>query len=302
MKKITSNFLIIIGIAFLVLGFVIFNPSKKNDNNNQNDSSNNNKINKIKLKCDALLDVKEIDVYPSNGLYYFITNSNDGYVLSLTNTYENEQNCKKISTTKVTNIIDSYFVSTDKQLYNFEDFAFETNGEIYTKIYLEKDVIDDNKFDSKAYNENNGISLNHTIALLKTDGKIYKVKYKVHLGYDETIKKEVYTYNNFNETVYLSHPDEKIINMQFAKTNYRPYYKTDKAIYTYIDNEEDFCYNGSCYVWATPYYEKGKSEAKYEKNEFYTKYYNDILFITEKLDSKNYSYISKDGYHIEVEK
>ena len=93
MKKITSNFLIIIGIAFLVLGFVIFNPSKKNDNNNQNDSSNNNKINKIKLKCDALLDVKEIDVYPSNGLYYFITNSKDGYVLSLTNTYENEQNC-----------------------------------------------------------------------------------------------------------------------------------------------------------------------------------------------------------------
>lgn len=301
MKKITSIIFIIIGLGLFILGFVNFKPSEKKDTNNQN-SFNNDKITKTKIKCDALLNAKEIDINSSNDLYYFITNSNDGYVLSLTNTYENEQNCKKISTTKVTNIIDWYFVDTDKKLYNFDDFALEKDSEIYKNIYLDKNVVDDNRFNLKAYNENNGISLDYTIALLKTDGKIYQVKYKTHQGYDAATNKDVYSYKKINETLYLSHLDEKIINIQLSRLNYRPNYKTDKAIYTYIDNEEDFCYNGTCHIWTTPYYEKGKSEAKYEKNEFYTKHYDDILFITEKLDSKNYSYISKDGHHIEVEK
>ena len=310
MKRKISIILIIIGIILIGYGIINFkdsnkiNPNKNTISNNDKQPEETNKIKKEKILCDPLLDVKEIDVDGVDNIFYFITNSNDGYILSLTNTFENNQNCKKVSNKKVTNIIDLYFVDSNNNLYNYEDFSLEKHPQIYKNIYLNKNIIDDGKMNIQVIQEGNDAYLLYTLSILKNDGKIYQQTYKSYMkiNYNANPPTQYFTYDKGSEKLYLSHNDEKIINLQFTFRSYRPYYKTDKAFYTYIDNPDDFCHDGTCYIWSTPYYEKATVEAKYEKNTFYNEHYDDILFITERLDSKNYSYISKDGYHIEFAK
>lgn len=214
------------------------------------------------LKCNALNNVK----YSFGD--YFLTNDNDLYFLNTVQLYSNNENCLKINNeSKIVKRIGEYFLDENNKVY-------------FLKTHDSLEIVNVDGMHKGVYElllDNNVINA-YVNVILKTDGKLYK------------LKSGLSHYNKIDElTLYKEINDEKILefgNYGSIRIKYETYsldisgtyIKTDKAFYiSTITNKE-------CLKYAD-------IECKYdfEKNEELTSKYNDIVII------KKNSYIAKDG-------
>lgn len=218
------------------------------------------------LKCSALNNVKQ-----SFG-YYFLTNDNDLYVLNTKQLYSNNENCLKINDDfKIVKSIEDYFLDENNKMYLLT--AHNSLQSVNEKDMLKSEY--DLLFDNNVIKEFDNI-------VLKNDGKLYKVKYKLS---DYKID-EVTLYKEFNDEKILDFGDYGLIRIKYETydlNTHGTYIKTDKAFYT------STIINGECLKYAD-------IECKYDfqKDDELTSKYNDIVIIHEN------SYIAKDGKQYET--
>ncbi len=281
MKKELKYFLLgvgstILGIIVIFLSFLLFIWLMERADDN--DLKNEQEFKVVQtINCDALKNAKFI-----NNSYIF---TNDGiYQYSTSKKYSNNTNCKKINDAEIEKVIGYDFMKDDHKVYSIKydtGELVENNYNFYKIDYFANDEVIYVSNYTSAY-----VDSKETIYFLalKTDGKIYKVKYV--RNYQKN------TYEKVAEEVWQEYADEKIL-MFSSDEHYDNdtneyvvslhYLKTDKSIYLRENNNKEECQK----------YIDVKCTYELVKNAYLSKINNKIIG---KID---YGFILNDGSLIE---
>lgn len=149
---------------------------------------------------------------------------NDGYLYAINTNmnFSNGQNCKKISDIKIVKAIDNLYVAEDGSIYTYEKDSdelksYDATGRMPSYL-LGSDIV-------KAVSY--GANYENKYYVLKTDGKIYKVRFNKEL--DRSGKS--YNYTVVRDEVYMYYDDEAITSFSVTDKNVS-LIVTNKSIYT----------------------------------------------------------------------
>ena len=235
------------------------------------------------IKCDAYKDIRL-----KRGSY-FITNDGTLYITSDKKYSTTNQNCKVYDDNiKIRSVIDGVLVAIDKTKYIVEnnennEITFKKDNNVLLNSYLLEEDIKYAIKDDGEYYEEDGSRL-YTYYVLKNDGKLYRMVFVVK--YNPSTSK--YTYTLEKNELALEFEGEKITDFYISNNPNSGYIITDKTIYLQeVKNKE--CLE----------YEDIKCNYEFIKNNYLTKYLNNILSFD--YSERSYLYINTlDGKHIEI--
>ncbi len=185
---------------------------------------------------------------------------NDGYLYAINTNmkFSNEQNCKKISDTKIVKVIDNLYVAEDGNIYTYEKEndelkLYDASGRMPSYL-LGEDIV-------KAFSY--GTNYENKYYVLKTDGKIYKAKFNKELDRSG----RGYIYSLVKDDVYMQYDDEAITSFSVADKNIN-LIVTNKAIYN------NRIVNTECMQYADV-----ECELEFAKNEIFKESMENVKYI-----------------------
>ena len=167
------------------------------------------------FNCEVMNDVR--NTFDGN----IIINDGNLYSISIDLKFSNEQNCMKVDDTKITKVINNYYIDEEGNAYIINDSGLKkanADGKI-PQYMMEDDVLMAHSY---------GQADLYTYYVLKTDGKIYDVTFERDFHFANGVG--TYRYTVKEEKVYKEFEDEKIKSFDIVSGNL-DYVITDKGLY-----------------------------------------------------------------------
>ncbi|MBR1376870.1 MAG: hypothetical protein IJ565_03550 [Bacilli bacterium] len=148
---------------------------------------------------------------------------NDGHLYKINPNmkYSNEQNCKLVSDVNIVRVVDNYYIGSDNTVYTYD----ADNDEL--KVYDSAGRIPAYLFgDDVVMASNYGGMNQYKYYVLKTDGKIYKVKFNREFIFTQGS----YSYTVISDEVFKEYEDELIKSFNVFNKNIN-FITTNNGIY-----------------------------------------------------------------------
>lgn len=166
--------------------------------------------------CDTFNNVR--NTFDSN----IVINDGKLYGISLDLKFSNEQNCMEISDKNIVRVINNYYIDAENNVYVIDDSgmkSYNANGKIPTYM-MNEDVVMAHSY---------GASTDYTYYVLKTDGKLYDVKFNREFRFESGVG--TYKYSVVSEEVYKEFEDEVIASFDVVDDEIN-FVVTNKGVYT----------------------------------------------------------------------